>query len=768
MKKISLMFAVLLPFFCYTQIQTVSQYCIPMPNMFRVGEGQFLINPQTKIVIPNSSLVNDCSVLINHIEKNFGFKLQIVNAVPTGGNYIQFLPSPGNAMDSEKYELVVLPDKITIRATPTGAGFFYGMQTILQLLPLAQQMLIAKSERRIPMQCITVKDEPRFKWRGMHLDVSRHFFSVDFVKKYMDILAMYKMNTFHWHLTDDQGWRIEIKKYPLLTEVGSQRSGSMIGPYSEQKVDSRVYAGYYTQEQIKEVVAYAKTKHITIVPEIEMPGHSQAAIASYPWLSCSGKKIETAKGWGVFEDVFCTKDSTFLFLQSVLDEVIALFPGKYIHIGGDECPKTRWKECPKCQGVMKRENLKNENELQSYFVKRIANYLKSKSKSIIGWDEIMEGGLAPGAAVMSWRGTEGGIEAAHLHHDVVMTPGDYCYFDHYQSRAQDEPTAIGGYTPLEKVYAFEPVAQNLSVEEQKYIIGAQANVWTEYITTEKECEYMIAPRMAAMAEVLWTNKENKNLDDFLLRVQNHLSLLKIMNINYSTALYDVNFNIEKNNSTNTLQLYISYNKALGVIFYTTDNSLPTLDSKRYEGPIDINTTTNISAALCARDLEMQRLTSKMFYVSLATCKTPSFSVDPSKYYNSGGGFTLVNGIKARLPRLNNEWLGWSGNDMEATIDLGAEKDVSEIEADFLKEEVNWIYLPKEVTFLISEDGKTFQNVGVINKLVEENKKSAVSIGFKKQKARYVRIIAKNAGKITAGKPGAGEDCWLFCDEILVH
>jgi hexosaminidase len=388
---------------------------------------------------------------------------------------------------------------------------------------------------------MTIRDSPRYTWRGMHLDVCRHFFPKEFIKKYIDLLALYKLNTFHWHLTEDQGWRIEIKKYPKLTQVGAYRKGSMIGKYDDHKFDSLKYGGYYTQQDIKELVAYAQLRHITIVPEIEMPGHSVAAIASYPFLSCSGKQLKVEKEWGVFNDVYCTKDSTFNFLQDVLTEVMDLFPGKYIHIGGDECPKESWKKCSQCQARIKSEGLKDEHELQSYFIRRIEKFVNARGKQIIGWDEILEGGLAPNAAVMSWRGIDGGIAAANQKHNVVMSPGKPCYFDHYQSlnKAQ-EPLAIGGYNPLDSVYAYNPTPAVLGNKEQQYILGAQANVWTEYILNEKQVEYMALPRMCALAEALWLPLTKKNYADFVQRLKIQSKMLDKMNVNYAKHFLNPN------------------------------------------------------------------------------------------------------------------------------------------------------------------------------------------------------------------------------------
>ncbi len=508
---------------------------IPQPKEIQFQKGIFHFTPETKIVAENTFNTSDIQWFNETLLSFYGYSLQVVNKTPAAGNCIVFNRPDWEAGFYENYHLKISESKITITSERDGAGTFYALQTLLQILPVQEKpagKLPPKTSFTLP--CVSIKDSPRFEWRGMHLDVCRHFFPVSFIKKYIDLLALYKMNTFHWHLTEDQGWRIEIKKYPNLTKVGAYRKGTMIGKYSNQQYDSIRYGGFYTQEEIKDVVAYAQKRHVTIVPEIEMPGHSVAAIASYPWLSCTGKQIDVAKGWGVFDDVYCTKDSTFQFLQDVLTEVIALFPGKYIHIGGDECPKTRWKSCTNCQKKIKQEGLKDEHELQSYFIKRIEKFLNSKGKQIIGWDEILEGGLAPNAAVMSWRGTQGGIDAAKLKHKVVMSPGKPCYFDHYQHKPTLlEPLAIGGYNPVDSVYMYEPMPAQLNAEEQQFIMGAQGNVWTEYILSEEHVEYMAVPRMTALAEVLWTMPEQKNLTDFKKRFKHHASYLDRMNVSYA-------------------------------------------------------------------------------------------------------------------------------------------------------------------------------------------------------------------------------------------
>jgi hexosaminidase len=498
---------------------------IPYPNTIEINKGYFVINKET--VIQAGSNMPEAQYLKQAILQQTGLDLKILQAVGKP-NKIALSHSDAHKANEEGYGLMVSNRNIAIYAE-TPQGFFYGIQTLLQLIP-------SEKKDKINLPCLLLSDEPKYSWRGMHLDCARHFFPVSFVKKYIDYLAMYKFNTFHWHLTDDQGWRIEIKQYPKLTEIGAFRNGSMVGHYSDQKYDTIRYGGFYTQEEIKEVVAYANQRHITIVPEIEMPGHAVAALAAYPQYSCTGGPFEVGKQWGVLDDVFCPKEETFTFLQNILTEVIALFPSQYIHIGGDECPKTRWKACPHCQALIKEKGLKDEHELQSYFVQRIEKFVNSKGRKIIGWDEILEGGLAPNAAVMSWRGTQGGIAAAKQQHYVVMTPGDYCYFDHYQDDPKAEPLAIGGFTPIEKVYSFEPTPKELSKEESAYILGAQANLWSEYLYTTENVEYMIFPRMIALSEVLWGTSNPEKYGDFKNRLVRQFETLDAKGINYSKAI----------------------------------------------------------------------------------------------------------------------------------------------------------------------------------------------------------------------------------------
>ncbi len=538
MKKIFLVFLLFISVTTFSQTKVV---IVPQPVSMEMHQGNFKLNNATTIVASKND-IHEAKMLNVYLEKLYGFSLPVKNSVTTNSNSTSIVFKLLTSGKKDEYNLQVNDEIITI-SSASNEGLFYGMQTLLQLFPQSKESIA----NGFSVQELSIKDYPRFEYRGMHLDVCRHFFDIDFIKKYLDYLAYYKYNTFHWHLTDDQGWRIEIKKYPRLTSVGAYRNGTIIGHYPGTGNDSIRYGGYYTQEQIKEIVKYAHDRFITIIPEIEMPGHASAAIAAYPRLSCFpdqsteiksrviwagshvGKQVQQA--WGVFPDVFCPSEYTFTFIENVLDEVIKLFPSKYIHIGGDECPKDYWKKSAFCQQLIKEKNLKDENGLQSYFIQRIEKYLNSKGRSIIGWDEILEGGLAPNATVMSWRGEEGGIAAAQQNHNVIMTPGKYVYLDHSQQKDPDSLT-IGGYLPLDTVYEYHPVPAQLDSSEAHYILGAQANVWTEYMSNPKKVEYMIFPRMSALSEVLWSPEEKRNLEEFKEELPDMYKRYELWGANY--------------------------------------------------------------------------------------------------------------------------------------------------------------------------------------------------------------------------------------------
>ncbi len=727
---------------------------IPQPSIVEMKKGSFVLNKET--VIQADATMFEAQYLQQAIKQQTGLDLKIVLAT-VQPNKISLSHSVDVRSNKEGYGMMISINHIAIYAEHP-EGFFYGIQTLLQLLP-------SGTKETINVPCLLISDEPKYAWRGMHLDCARHFFPIDFIKKYIDELALYKMNTFHWHLTDDQGWRIQIKQYPKLTEVGAWRKGSTVGHYREHVFDTIRYGGFYTQEEIKSVIAYASERHITIIPEIEMPGHALAALAAYPQYSCTGGPFEVAKQWGVLDDVFCPKAETITFLENILDEVIALFPSTYIHIGGDECPKTRWKKCVQCQALIKEKGLKDEHELQSYFVQTIEKYVNSKGRKIIGWDEILEGGLAPNAAVMSWRGTEGGIAAAQLHHEVVMSPGSHCYFDHYQGDPKNEPLAIGGYTPIEKVYTFNPTPAKLTPEEESYILGGQANVWTEYINTPAQVEYMVFPRIMALSEVLWGTANPANYADFQNRLLQQLPSLDYKKINYSKAIFEITTSVEPNPNGNGLWATLKSGQDQKGIRYTTDGTLPTWKASPYTGPIAISESLTLNAAYFEQKVQKGNAIELPLSLNKATAKKIVLLNNPHDNYKSGGPFALINGIKGNQQKFGRDWLGFSGKDVNATIDLGSPNAVSNITIGVLSNEASWIYYPSQIEVFLSQDGQTFTSVGKASIDQIEVQKGNVKIEFPTTTAVYIKVVATNIGIIKDGNPGAGSPAWLFVDEI---
>ena len=517
---IAVIFAQLVP------AQTNRISIIPMPNSVFPKTGSFELSRQTAIVIRSEEDRALANLLNDRLQQDLGFRLTIKrrgnrNAILLSESIIDYTVPEGG------YELSVDRNRIRIFALEP-VGRFYAVQSLLQLFGAVDRGVVS-------VPCVSIADEPRFPYRGMHLDVGRHFMPVEFVKKYIDLMSQYKFNYFHWHLTEDQGWRIEIKKYPRLTEIGSKRPETHVGFYSETfRGDGVPHEGYYTQEQVRDVVAYAKARYVTVIPEIEMPGHSSAALAAYPELSCKpDDKYHVQMTWGTFREVYCPNERTFKFLEDVISEVVALFPDSpYIHIGGDEVLTDMWKDSPDVRALMEREHLKDLHEVQGYFVRRMERFISSKGKKIIGWEEILDDNLAPSAIVMSWQGFKSGIAAARAHHDVIMAPTDFTYFDYLQGDAAKEPVGQPYLLPLEKVYSFDPVPKDLNAEEARYIIGGQGNVWTEYMKTPAAVEYMAFPRMLALSEVLWSQPQNKNYADFQRRLAAQLPLLDKQHVNY--------------------------------------------------------------------------------------------------------------------------------------------------------------------------------------------------------------------------------------------
>ncbi|WP_028871852.1 beta-N-acetylhexosaminidase [Psychroserpens burtonensis] len=736
---------------------------IPAPNTLTINEGYFLLDSTIGIAYDDNFKISG-DFLRKYLQKGSTIEL-------TDSNDIQF-KLDDTIENPEGYQLDIQPSAIIIKAK-TDQGAFYAVQTLRQLLPPEFENG-SFSEENLSIQCITITDAPEFQYRGMHLDVGRHMFSVDFIKQYIDALALLKMNTFHWHLTEDQGWRIEIKKYPKLQDIAAYRNETLIGHYSDQphQFDGKRYGGFYTQEEVKAIVAYAQARHVTVIPEIELPGHAQAAISAYPNLGCTGEQVNVATKWGVFEHIYCSKEETFEFLEDVLDEVVTLFPSEYIHIGGDEAPKTNWKTCDQCQNRIKEEGLKDEHELQNYFITRIEKHLNSKGKKIIGWDEILEGGLAPNATVMSWRGTKGAIEAAKQKHNVIMTPTSHCYFDYYQSTNPNEPTAIGGFLPLEKVYNFNPIPSELSVRASKYILGAQGNIWTEYMPTEDQVEYMAFPRMFAMSEVVWSQNENKDYPDFIKRVEHFNKRLDVLDINYANHLYEIEGKLISKNNKNYYQL--STTLADKIIYYTTDGSPVNLLSSVYDKPIPIKENTKIIAAV----FDTEKRLGSVFYETInyhkAVGATITINKTAHKSYSGSGPEGLINGILGSDSRYgDHQWLGFWGEDIEITIDLVEEIEVKSIETRFYNGNGQWIYAPNEVDieFILDDGSRVTDKIKVEN---QENKTLA-NINYKFVTPKKLDIKVKtiilnipNYGIIPDGKQGAGQKAWTFIDEIILN
>ena len=754
--------------------ESTSLSIVPQPAKVTRTDGVFAITNRTQIIVPNGNTgFRAVAQLLADRLKLDGTRVSVIdlNASKSTTNVIFFIKTEVDEVGTEGYKLTVTPQQINISAA-TEQGAFYAVQTLFQMLPsdIFSEKTVKKIAWKVP--CADISDRPRYAYRGLHLDVARHFFPVSFIKKYIDLLAVHKMNTFHWHLTDDQGWRIEIKKYPKLTEIGGFRKETLIGHYSDlpQRYDGQRYGGFYTQAEIKEVIAYAQARFVTIIPEIEMPGHALAALSAYPELSCDASKTyEAATKWGVFTDVFCPSETTFGFLQDVLTEVMDLFPSKYIHIGGDECPKTAWKNSTFCQDLIKKEGLKDEHELQSYFIRRIEKFVNSKGKRIIGWDEILEGGLAPDATVMSWRGTEGGIAAAQQNHDVVMTPGTHCYLDAYQANPETEPVAIGGLTTLEKVYSYEPTPDVLTAEQGKYVLGAQGNVWTEYMLTSDYVEYMAYPRAIALSEVLWSPKSKRDYTDFVNRLSVHFKRLDRLNVNYAKRLFDVKADLKVNNSTPSV--YLTSAAQNGEIRYTIDDSEPKITSSVYTQPIVIDKVTTVKSVVFQNGRAIGKSTSATFFPHSSMGVKYDLKNAPKNTYESGK-LGLTNGIRGS-EKSDGQWTGFEGKDMEMTFDFGTPRPFQQVSIQFLNKPSAWIFVPDYVIVSVSNDGKEWLD---IDRADFEHSRSLKKTYMREAKLRfseytkpkrYLKIYAKNVGVCPKGHEGEGHAAWLFVDEVIV-
>jgi len=743
---------------------------IPAPLSVKTQNGSFIINGNTKLLISDNDLkVTQVAVYFtDRINAVSNFVIKPVNQPENEKltNFIRFKLINDETLGEEGYRLNIEKKGVTVEAA-NPKGLFYAVQTIFQLLP-PQIMSATKIDSiAFKMQAVKIFDKPRFSYRGMHLDVCRHFMPVDFIKQYIDLLAMFKLNTFHWHLTEDQGWRIEIKKYPKLAQISSMRAETVVGHAGSSKTfDGIPHGGYYTQDQIKEVVDYASKRFITIIPEIEMPGHSLAALAAYPQLSCTGGPFKVATTFGVFDDIYCAgNDSTFIFLQDVLDEVMTLFPSKYIHIGGDEAPKVRWHECPKCQALMKTEGLKNENELQSYFIKRIEKYVVSKGRKIIGWDEILEGGLAPEATVMSWRGIEGGIEAAKQHHDVIMASNDYTYFCYYQADPDAEPLAIGGNLPLKKVYEFEPLPPGLSTEEAKHIIGAQGHVWTEYMKTPNDVEYMLLPRLFALSEAVWTSNERRNWYDFRNRLDNNLQRLTIMGLKYSQGSSKVEVSAKAAIGGDYLLVNLESERPNMIVHYNLDGNLVSPGSIVAEKDIKVKTSSRLYSAVSIdgqlKDKMINRIIEphKAAYTeAIVLCKDK-----PDMKPVSIPG--VIDGFCGTVESDQGVWNSIKGKENQITIDLKSVISPKEVSVNFMTIKDRDIVMPVSVEFQVSQNNKEYTSVTIIkNDFSPDYNDTGIKnfiTNISSLKARFVRVIIKAESKSVLAPR-------LMIDEVIVR
>lgn len=728
---------------------------IPQPVEIEIKKGFFVFD--NKLIIyntANDSSVNSIAVYLKEILINKGkvTDIQIFNgAAKIKKGLFLFINKNLSNLGDEGYELNITQNRIDITASHI-RGLFYGVQSLRQLLPAEFESKTGMTKPGFKIPCVEITDNPKFKWRGMLLDCGRHFMDKEFVKRYIDLLAYYKMNTLHWHLTEDQGWRIEIKKYPKLTEIGSWRT----------EADGSRYGGFYTQDEIKEVVEYAKERFVNVVPEIELPGHSVAAIASYPNLSCTGKQIDVETQWGVFKDIYCAgNDTTINFLKDVLTEVMSLFPSKYIHIGGDEAPKYRWENCTKCQNRIKNNVLKDEHELQSWFIGQFDEFLSQNGRKLIGWDEILEGGLSKGATVQSWRGMEGAIAAARSGHDAIVSPTSHAYFDYDISNIN-----------LEKVYSFNPIPDELNENERKHILGGECNLWSERAPQEKVDGRMF-PRILAMSEVLWTYPEKRNFNEFRKRVQLQYPVLKAFGVTYGFEREPLKFTANADISKKVISVNLEKGQEGTDIFYTTNGIKPDRKALKYSKAIVAKDSLKLKVAVLANDNDNGFYYERSFKMSKSTALIPKLKFPYSQNYKANGDNALTDGVLGTENFRDGNWQGYEGVDMIAVIDLGKETEISSVSTGFLQSTPSWIFFPPQLEYFISKDGVEFRSIGVLTAPVSpkdvDNLVKYYTINLPvKAKTQFVKVVAKNMGSCPEWHPGAGGKAWIFADEIIIE
>jgi hexosaminidase len=771
-------------FVCIGSLTAQDLSIIPYPKEVRKSNGRFRFQSGTRIFydVAADAYRVGMEPLHEKLRKAAGLTLRETRTSPDqNGIIVRKMTTPAA---SGAYKLNVSEQRIDIEVQDP-VGLFYATQTLLQLLPPAVESPVKVAGVQWEIPAVNINDEPAFPYRGLMLDVGRHFQPISFLKKLIDLMAMQKMNNLHLHLTEDQGWRMEIKKYPNLTRIGAYRNGTIIGKYPGSGSDETPYGGFYTQEELKDLVAYAGRRFINIVPEIELPGHASALIAAYPQLSCfpeerttplptmmAKKSLEALKTpgtklvqetWGVFQDVLCPTEYTFRFLQDVMDEVMAVFPSPYIHIGGDECPKDYWKRSAFCQQMIREKGLKDEHGLQSYFIQTIEKYLNAKGRRIVGWDEILEGGLAPNATVMSWRGVSGGIESAKQRHDVIMTPDSHCYLNFYQSDDPQDSIAWGGYLPLNRVYGYDPIPRELTAEEAVYIKGVQGNLWTEYVKSSPLAEYMLFPRALALAEIGW-RKEKTGFESFVRRVIGYLPRLGHHQVNYSQHLFEIAVKGTPQPGSRNIEVAISGVPKDQSVFYRINNG----ERKPYTSSLVLNTSAVVEA-MVEKEGKVLDKNSATFLINKATGSRFRLSAQADAPYNKGGENVLVNGILANPARFSDpEWLGFNGKDAEATLDLGRVEKLNQLTSRFYHAPGSWIYAPGSMTVQVSRDGQDFSQEKTIEVNPSKEGSVLVRLSLGDVEARYVRIIVKNHGTIKAGQPGAGNPAWMFMDELTLE
>lgn len=716
-----------------------------------------------------------------NVARNFAQQLALVSGqacevtegkASTGISFIMDATLP-----HEAYTLKVGKKGVTVKASGLN-GFNYAVQTLKQMLPAEIFGKSEAAEKDWSLPCCVIEDAPRFGYRGMHMDVSRHFFDMDMVKSYLDIMEIHKLNTLHWHLTDDQGWRIEIKKYPRLTEVGSIRNKTIIGHIFESKEYDNTRYGeemWFSQDQIREIIDYAAAKGIEIIPEIDLPGHMLAALAAYPELGCTGGPYEVWGDWGIADEVLCAgNEKTMLFLEDVLNEVADLFPSEYLHIGGDECPKVYWEKCPKCQAKIKELGLKDTEEfnaehyLQSYVMTRMTNFLEKKGKKIIGWDEILEGEVAENAIVMSWRGTAGGIKAAQMGHDVIMTPNTFFYLDYYQSEdTANEPLGIGGYLPVEKCYSYEPFAESMTDEEKAHILGVQANLWTEYIATDEHLEYMLLPRMAALSEVQWCQAENKNWDRFLSSADSFCEIYDAAGYNYAKHIFNARGSVKVENGA----VYaILESQGDTPIRYTLDGSEPDETSALYEGPVRIQDGCTLKAKAFRPGTET-RTFSKEIHGHKAMAKDIVLNTSAHVHYKAGLPYILVDGIRGTQNFRSGDWAGWRNEPFDITMDMNGET-YCKVTLGAVVIKYDDIFNPSDLIVYTSDNGTDFTEVGKAEFATEgedvPNGLKEYTVTFPETSAKYLRVVSNPVQAMPEWHARKGHRGFIFFDEIVVE